>query len=303
MKRAIDRRFFLTTTAAVPFVAAARHAGAGEAEDDAGGAMGPKIRLSCNFYTFNEPLQAGTMTLEEAIDFCAELGFDAVDLTGYYFPGYPEAPPEAYVDETKRRASRLGLDVSGTGVRNDFTVADPEKRAADIALVKKWVRVAAQLDAPMVRVFAGHGVPEGRTHEAIEGEVVACLEECVAYGERHGVMIALQNHDDVFKTAAEVLAIRERVPSKWFGLNVDVGSVRTADPYEEIAQLAPFAFTWQIKESVYRRGVEEKIDLRRVFGILRNAGYRGYAPLEILGPGDPKPRIRRFLDEARDALA
>jgi sugar phosphate isomerase/epimerase len=193
--------------------------------------------------------------------------------------------------------------VSGTGVRNDFTVADPEKRAADIALVKRWVGVAGWLDAPMVRVFAGHGEAEGRTREEIEGQVVACLEECVAYGEGHGVMIALQNHDDVFKTAAEVLAIRERVPSKWFGLNVDIGSLRTGDPYEEIARLAPFAITWQIKESVYRRGAEEKVDLRRVFGILRDAGYRGYAPLEILGPGDPRPRIRRFLDEAREALA
>ncbi len=201
MTRAIDRRSFLATTAALPLAATARLAGAGEASGDVEPAMGPKIRLSCNFYTFNEPLQAGTMTLEEAIDFCAQLGFDGVDLTGYYFPGYPEAPPEAYVYETKRRASRLGLEVSGTGVRNDFTVADPEKRAADVDLVKRWVGVAAQLDAPMLRVFAGHGVPEGRTREEIEGQVVECLEECVAYGERHGVMIALQNHDDVFKTA------------------------------------------------------------------------------------------------------
>lgn len=303
MRGAIDRRSFLAASAVLPLVAGARQVDAGEADRAARRVMGPKIRLSCNFYTFNEPLQAGTMTLEEAIDFCGELGFDAVDLTGYYFPGYPEAPPEAYVYETKRRASRLGLDVSGTGVRNDFTVADQEKRTADIALVKRWVGVAAQLDAPMVRVFAGHGVPEGRTREETEDQVVACLEECVAYGERHGVMIVLQNHDDVFKTAAEVLVIRERVPSEWFGLNVDVGSVRTGDPYEETARLAPYAFTWQIKENVYRRGVEEKIDLRRVFGILRDAGYRGYAPLEILGPGDPRPRIQRFLEEAREALA
>jgi len=81
-----------------------------------------------------------------------------------------------------------------------------------------------------------------------------------------------------------------------------VGSVRTGDPHEEIAQLAPFAFTWQIKEQVYCRGVEEKIDLRRTFRILRDAGYRGYAPLEILGAGDPRPRIRRFLEQARQAL-
>jgi sugar phosphate isomerase/epimerase len=117
------------------------------------------------------------------------------------------------------------------------------------------------------------------------------------------VTIAYQNHDELLKTAAEVLALRERVRSDWFALNVDVGSLRTGDPYEEIARLAPYACTWQIKERLYRRGVEEKTDVRRVFAILRAAGYRGYAPIETLGEGDPREKVRRFLDEVRTALA
>ena len=71
---------------------------------------------------------------------------------------------------------------------------------------------------------------------------------------------------------------------------------------EEIARLAPHACTWQIKERLYRRGVEEKTDVRRVFAILRGAGYRGYAPIETLGPGDPRDKLRRFLAEVREAL-
>ena len=116
-------------------------------------------------------------------------------------------------------------------------------------------------------------------------------------------MIAFQNHNELLKTADEVLKLRERVGSPWFGLNVDIGSLRTADPYEEVARLAPYACTWQIKELLYRREKEEKTDLKRVFGILKASGYRGYAPLETLGPGDPKEKVRRFLAEAREALA
>ena len=78
---------------------------------------------------------------------------------------------------------------------------------------------------------------------------------------------------------------------------------RTGDPYEEIARLAPYACTWQIKERLYRKGQEEKTDIRRVFAILKEAGYRGYAPIETLGPGDPREKVRRFLDEVRTALA
>lgn len=263
---------------------------------------GAKIKLSCNLYSFNAPLRAGEMTLEQTIDFCAELGFEAVDPTGYYFPGHPAPPADAYLHAIKRRAFRNGLDISGTGVRNDFTLPDASQREADVAHVKRWVEVAAKLGAPVLRVFDGRGEVKGPSREQMTDWVADCFFECAAHGERHGVMIAYQNHDELLKTASEVLALRERVCSEWFGLDVDVGSLRTGDPYEEIARLAPHACTWQIKERLYRRGREEKADLRRVFAILREAGYRGYAPLETLGAGDPREKVRRFLAEARDAL-
>jgi sugar phosphate isomerase/epimerase len=295
------RRTFLRRAAAVPLAAAAgadRHVVA-----DRPGPPTSKIRLSCNLYSFNEPLSRKTMTLEEVFDFCAELGFDAVDPTGYYFPAYPEAPPDSYVYAIKKRAFRLGLDVSGTGVRNDFTHAEPARREGDVALVKRWVGVAARLGAPMVRVFAGRGVPEGHTEGEATAWVVEHLRECAALGAGHGVAIVLQPHDDLLKTAAQTLAVREKVSSDWFGLNVDVGSLRTtADPYAEIARLAPFAYTWQLKEQVYRKGVAEDTDVAAVVRILRDAAYRGYVPLETLGAGDPRPRLRRFLDRVREAL-
>jgi len=263
-----------------------------------------KVRLSCNLYSFNEPLlQKRTMTLEEALDFCAELGFDAVDPTGYYFPGYPQAPPDAYLYAIKNRALRLGLDVSGTGVGNDFTLADPAKRAAEVALVKRWVDVAAKLGASMVRVFGGRGVPEGHAEAEVTGWVVEHIRECVAYGAGRGVAIVLQHHDDLLKTAAQTLAVLERIDSEWFGLNVDVGSLRTTDdPYSEIARLAPHAYTWQLKEQVYRKGVAEDVDVAKIVRILRDVGYRGYVPLETLGAGDPRPKLRKFLAQVRTAL-
>ena len=269
----------------------------------AAAARAPKIKLSCNLYSFNEPLRSGASTLEQVIDFCAELGFDAVDPTGYYFPGYPAPPTDAYVHAIKRRAFLNGLGVSGTGVRTDYTQPDAAKRDADVELVSRWLAVASRLGAPTLRVFDGRAEARGPTREQMTGWVAEAFRACAAEGERQGVVIAYQNHDELLKTADEVLALRERVGSPWFGLEVDVGSLRTGDAYDEIARLAPYACTWQIKERLYRRGTEEKTDLRRVFGILKQSGYRGYAPLETLGPGEPREKLRRFLAEAREALA
>jgi sugar phosphate isomerase/epimerase len=242
------------------------------------------------------------MSLERVIDFCADLGFDAVDATGYYFPGHPEPPKDEYLHAIARHAFRNGLDVSGTGIRNDFTLPDRVRRAAETAHVKRWIEVAATLGAPCLRVFDGKGEAKGPTRAQMTDWVVEGFRECAAHGGRHGVTVVYQNHEELLKTADEVLALRERVASDWFGLNVDVGSLRTADPYEEIARLAPYAVTWQLKERLYRRGVEEKTDVRRVVGILREAGYRGYVPIETLGEGDPREKVRRFLGEVREAM-
>ena len=64
------------------------------------------------------------LDLFQVCDFCAKQDFEAVDLTGYFFPGYPKAPDRSYSIKLKRHAFDLGLDLSGTGVRNDFTAAD-----------------------------------------------------------------------------------------------------------------------------------------------------------------------------------
>ena len=293
-----NRRRLLGAFAALPLAALPGEAAPGE-----GKARRAKLKLSCNLYSFNAPLRSGELSLEQVIDFCAELGFDAVDPTGYYFPGYPEPPAGAYLNAVKRRAFLAGLDISGTGVRNDFTVPDEAERRRDVAHVRRWLEVAAGLGAPVLRVFDGRAEAKGPSREQRVAWVVEALRECAARAAEHGVVLAYQNHDELLKTAAEVLELRERVGSDWFSLNVDVGSLRTGDPYEEIARLAPFACTWQLKERLFRRGVEEKTDLRRVIGIIRDAGYRGYVPIETLGTGDPRAKVRAFLDEVRQALA
>ncbi len=309
MSARVPRRSFLAGLAGVPAVAAAaeKHpAGspaAASSEGPAAARPGPRLKLSCNLYSFNEPLRSGTMSLERAIDLCAELGFDAVDPTGYYFTGYPAPPAAAYVHAIKRRAFRSGVAISGTGVRNDFTLPDAAKRQEEIAHVGRWLTTASQLGAPCLRVFDGRGEATGPPRAQVVEWVVEAFRSCAGLGEAAGVVIAFQNHDELLKTSAEVLAVREKVGSDWFALNVDIGSLRSADPYEEIARLAPHACTWQIKQSVYRRGVEEKTNLRRIASILRESGYRGYLPLETLGAGDPVEKLRRWLGEVREALA
>ena len=128
----------------------------------------------------SEGKSSGTgMTLDQLLDYCVDPAhrFDAVDITGYYFPNYSATeatvPPDRFVDDLKHRAADLGLAISGTGVGNSFTGVPFDRqgkegivfstdeggdRAAienDIQRIKAWVEVAARLGAPVLRVFIG----------------------------------------------------------------------------------------------------------------------------------------------------
>jgi sugar phosphate isomerase/epimerase len=115
-----------------------------------------KLKTSLNAYSFNDPLVAKTMNLDDLLDFCAAQNFDGVDLTGYYFPGYPKVPSDEYIYHIKRKAHLLGVSISGTGVRNDFTNPDANKRKEDVQLIKNWIECASKLGAPVIRIFAGY---------------------------------------------------------------------------------------------------------------------------------------------------
>ena len=261
-----------------------------------------KLRLSLNVYSFNTLLRAGEIDLFDVLEFCAEHGFDAVDPTGYYFPGYPDVPDDAFINRFKRQAFLLGLDISGTGVRNEFATPDAARRAADIEMVASWIEVAAKLGSPNIRIFSGKASHDGYSRDEVFNWMANDIRTCCEIGARHGVMIALQNHNDFLRTAADVERIFEMVDSKWLGLNLDIGSYRQADPYEEIRKTIKYAITWQLKENVWIDGKETPTDFMRLLPIIRNAGYRGYLPIETLGAGNPYQKIPALLERVKHGI-
>ncbi len=260
------------------------------------------LKTSLNAFSFNDSLMAKTMNLDDLLTFCAEHNFDGVDLTGYYFPNYPQVPTDDYIYHIKRKAHLLGVSISGTGVRNDYTNPDPQKRKADVQLIKNWIEVASKLGAPVIRVFAGVLNPKEFSWDEIAKWMVTDIRECVEYGQKHGVIVAIQNHNDFIKTADEAIKIIEMVNMEWFGLILDTGSYRIGDPYEQIEKTIKYAVNWQVKENIFDKGVEVKTDLKRLFKIIKDSGYRGYIPIETLGKGDPKVKVAKFIEEVREAM-
>ncbi len=256
-----------------------------------GQAVRENLKLSLNAYSFNRPLTNGTMTIKDMLDYCVNTGFDGIDLTGYYFPDYPAVPSDELIYSIKRKAFRIGLEICSTGVRNDFTWADPVKRAEEKKLVKDWIIVAEKLGASFIRIFTGTLSKEAFAWDERLKWIADDVNECAEYGKNHGVVIAVQNHNDYLKTASEIDVLFRLLDPEWAGLMLDIGSYHSADPYKEIAQNARYAISWQLKEKVYINDNQVDTDYTKIMSIVRQCGFTGYLPLETLGEGDPVTKI------------
>jgi sugar phosphate isomerase/epimerase len=260
------------------------------------------LKLSLNAYSFNDPLIKGTMSLDDLLDYCSVTGFEGVDITGYYFPGYPAVPSDELIFHIKKKAFRLGLEISGTGVRNDFTWNDPSRRNEEKKLVKDWIIVAEKLGSPLLRIFAGNQLKDNIPWNERARWVADDIRECAEFGKDHGVMMALQNHYDFLKTPGEVEKLLSITGSEWTGLLLDIGSYHSEDPYSDIAQTSKYAISWQLKEKVYINDKQVDTDYNKVIDIVRKCGYKGFLPLETLGEGDPKLKVEALLDKVKKVL-
>ena len=309
MSSATPRREFLKHSAWLSLAALGLSAKA--AEPTSTGKIS-RLRTSLNAYSFyvelnlglKEPHNPKGMNMHQLLNFAAEAGFDAIDV-----------PTDAEIFAVKHEAFRLGLEISGSGVKNDFTTADKAIRAEGVQRVKDWVEVCVKLGAPVLRVFADTNIPGkkwadvagGATRDQVEAWMADDYRECSEVAAKHGIFIGVQNHGDFLTTGAEHVSLLKRVNHLNCRAIVDTGKYLTEDPYIDIALSAPYAVNWQVKETPFGKPNKPLTDMRKIVKIAREAGYNGYLPIESLPMGrknyDTPGELKRMLKELKAAIA
>ncbi len=286
-------------------VAAGMHSSASAAEPIARNGK-PKFKFSLAAYSYRGLLsgEKPQLTMEDFIADCAKMGLEGTELTSYYFP---ETPSGEYLRRLKHACFRLGLDISGTAIRNDFCHPAGEQRDKEIAHVKRWIDYAETMGAPVIRIFSGKArgdqMPEKAHQLAVDG-----MKECCDYAGRHGVFLALENHGGLTADISDLLRLIKDVKSHWFGVNLDTGNFHACataeEAYADMAKMAPYALNVQVKTSVTLKGRKKvESDFSRLAKILGDAGYRGYIVLEYEERDDPREACPRFVEKLRGAFA
>jgi sugar phosphate isomerase/epimerase len=266
-----------------------------------------KFKFSLAGYSYrdlfkpNNKFAKEALTLTDFVDDCAKMQLEGTELTAYYFP---TPLTNEYLADLRRHCFRLGLDVSGSAVGNDFCHPSGAERTKQIASVKQWINHMAVLGAPVIRIFSG-SVKKNQTEDEAQRLAVEAIEECCEHAGEHGIHLALENHGGLTAQPAGLLKLVKAVKSPWFGVNLDSGNFRGKDVYAELEEIAPYAINVQIKVVVSPAGQRRQpSDFKRLAKILSAAGYRGYIVLEYEETDeDPRTACPKFINQIREAFA
>ncbi len=174
------------------------------------------------------------LTLEQVVQRARKFGYQGVEIDGKRPHGDPLDMPPRRCRELRKYADDQGIEIYAVAANNDFSSPMPEFREAQLLYVRELIRMTADLNARLLRVFlAWPGVtlrPEGGARYDIARDIWAyshkefptertwewcreTLSEAARYAGDAGVTLALQNHAPVIRDYRDALRMIREVDS------------------------------------------------------------------------------------------
>jgi len=275
----------------------------------------PKIHIGVSTYSYWH-FDRVKYPIEKVIEDAARIGFDGVEILHRQM----ESEDRKYVNNLKRMAFSLGLDLFFLSIHQNFVSPDKDRRQKDIDHTKRCIDLAVQLGCPAIRLNSGRWGTAGSFQQMLDAGgketplagytdddafkwCIDSINECLPHTEQAGVVLALENHWGLTTSVEGLLRIYQGVNSPWLSINLDTGNF-VGDPYPQLEKLAPHAIVVQAK-TYYGGGVyyTRELDYDRIAKILRSAGFKGYISLEMEGKETADLAVTKSLKVLREAFA
>lgn len=309
----MKRRQFITAAAAL--TAAPMLRGQGETPAPAEAKAPIKNRIGVSSYSFWGFKREDLRPIDVCVEHAARMGFDGFEILQRQLV----STDRAELMKVKRRAFLLGLDLMGYSTHQGFLSPDKEKRRENIKHTTDCLEQAYQMGIPTMRVNTGTWGTSGSFDELMKNRgqedpvegftddqgyewVIEAFGELAKEAETRGVVMGLENHWGLGRTAEGVKKVVDAVNSPWLRVTLDTGNF-LEDPYDRLAMLAPETVLMQAK-TYYGEGVWYTLDLdyARIAKIMRDANYTGYISLEFEGKEDPLTAVPKSLAMLREAF-
>lgn len=266
-----------------------------------------------SFWQFNGPKE--NTPIELCIDKAASMGFDGIELLLVQMA----SEENDYLQKLKRRAFHAGLDLMGFSTHQGFVYPSEDKRKEEIEKTIHQIELAYTLGIPTMRINTGRwgtsesfddlmankGIEptlEGYTDEDGFGWVIDAIEQCLPVAEKCGVVLGLENHWGLGRTAEGVKRIVDDIDNPWLQVTLDTGNFLERRA-EQLELLAPYTCLMQAK--TYFGGGKWytlDIDYPSIGEMMRAVNYKGYISLEFEGNESPDTAIPKSLELLRKSF-
>jgi L-ribulose-5-phosphate 3-epimerase len=266
-----------------------------------------------SFWQFNGPKEKAP--IEDCIEKAAQMGFDGIE----FLLVQMQSEENDYLQKLKRQAFHAGLDLMGFSTHQGFVFPEVEKRQSEVDKSIRQIELAYALGIPTMRLNTGRWGTSGSFDELMANKgiepvlngytedegfkwVTDAIEQLIPTAEKCGVVLGLENHWGLGRTAEGVLRIVKDINSPWLQITADTGNFLDRQ-YEQLEMLAPQTFLIQAK-TYYGGGkwYTLDIDYDKVAQIFRKVNYRGYVSVEFEGHEDPNTAIPKSLELMRNAF-
>jgi len=255
-------------------------------------------------------------TLQEIVENASRMGFDGIEFRGVQDEIDISRLPEFTVDleKTKKLLSDHKIAVSGIAISARFAVVDPEEKEKHFEETRRNLKLAAQLDTHVIRVFGGR-VPEGRSVDEVIPVLAENLRQMAEEAKDYGVTLALETHDE-WTDSKVVSRVMEKADHPNVGVLWDLHHpfrFNHEDPEETYANLSPYVVGVHVKDSVLdEKGQtryvflgEGDVPIKKMLEMLMDGGYEGYVTFEWEKRWHselPEPEIAfpRFIEKMRE---
>ena len=277
------------------------------------------------------------LTFEDFVKRTKAYGYTGIELDGKRPHGNPMDLDQRTRDQMRNILEREGIEIPCVAANNDFSSPIAEHRECQLLMVRELARLAADLGAKVIRLFAawpGVAMRDGiATYDLVRGNfysferqfpyvtglerwnyVKACLKETAAFGEEFGVVMALQNHAPLIRHWKDCYDLVQEVSSPWLKVCLDL-PIMTRQDEEWVRQAALTVGELQVHShfggEFYRDG-EGRAQLKRYsftrplpdyatfLKLMKEIGYDGYFCFELCHPvlnDDHEPQGLDYVDE------
>jgi sugar phosphate isomerase/epimerase len=277
------------------------------------------------------------LTVKEFIHKAKELGYDGIELDGKRPHGNPMDLSQQDRDEIREECEKVGLDIPAVASNNDFSSPVPEHRESQLLMVREQARLAADIGAGVLRLFAawpGITFRDGGAfyREARQGWARAypdvpgleryrlvreCLKEAAEIGEEFGVVMALQNHAPLIDNYQHMLDLIREVDSPWLKACLDAPLLINQEG-DWVRQAALATGDLQVHSHFggeFLRDEDGMVQLKSLgvdrppvnysafLNAMKDVGYDGYFCYEFCHPAVDENRERRGIDMVHEQAA